>query len=292
MERSLGSACGICSFLNTTSGKVHLLDSPRSDIRMHLKNFCRAAQNETPHEAAVFIGEVLEKRPRMRLDTCVLFCCVSEGTCRTDVPFCPSRQTTMNTRLPRRPTSRTAPRAKREGIVHLDPIEQAAIDTATHVFEAVAEVLVSSGISNHEAAHLLKSAYVRTAWRLLGSPKRPATVSAVFVATGIEKSDVQRITHQPRAQLWPGPSLSKQVALRWCKDLHYADAEGQPSPLKFRTTAGSPSFCHLVAKVSRDVPCAALLDEMLRLGWVAVAGQQVSLLRACPNDVETDANSA
>jgi hypothetical protein len=68
-------------------------------------------------------------------------------------------------------------------------------------------------------------------------------------------------------------SLSASVVARWLSESKYLGADR--TPLRLARTPrhaplGMPDFTGLVAEVSRDVGARAVLDELLRLGVVAV----------------------
>ncbi|MCH9674519.1 MAG: hypothetical protein K0U93_23980, partial [Gammaproteobacteria bacterium] len=89
------------------------------------------------------------------------------------------------------------------------------------------------------------------------------------------RKDVRMLRSQPADANDPPESVTMGSAVisRWVAERRYLDADGRPRELPRRSTRG-PSFDALAASVSRqDVKPRVVLDELLRLGLVAITDQ-------------------
>jgi Family of unknown function (DUF6502) len=157
-----------------------------------------------------------------------------------------------------------------------DP-DRATLEAAAAVLEPLAGLLLARGLRFARAEDLLKAAFVRAAARAIAAQGRAASVSALSVATGLRRREVQRLLDAEPAAAAPRLSLASQVRLRWTTDPHYLDAQGQPRRLPRQAPAGQPSFASLSAAVSKDVHPRPLLDELVRIGAAEEDGDHVLL---------------
>lgn len=124
-------------------------------------------------------------------------------------------------------------------------------------------------------SRLLKALYVEVAEQDLALPGRRPTDSRISLLTGVHRREVKRIRSELRSEAGPPTrvGLSALLIARWTGDAEYLDAEGRPRSLPRRAPRGTPSFESLVTAVSTDLPPRSVLDEWLRLGVVAMDGE-------------------
>jgi hypothetical protein len=135
------------------------------------------------------------------------------------------------------------------------------------------------GVSYPAFAELLKTVFLQAARDELERAGTAPTQSALSLLSGLHRKDVRDLADapaQPRSP--PRPPLSSQVLTRWLTDKRYRTADGKPRALP-RTGTGK-SFESMCRELSNDVHPRAVLDELLRLGHVALDGERVVVLVA------------
>lgn len=158
--------------------------------------------------------------------------------------------------------------------------QQLLRDAAEAVLAPLARLCVSSGLPFAQAEELFKRAYVRAAREARREAGKDSTrdVSQVSTSTGINRREVARITADLQPLAVQRPSPATQVFLRWVSSAALQRPGALPQPLP--RTGKAPSFEALAQSVTRHVHPRSLLDELCRLGLVALSddGQTVSLL--------------
>jgi len=157
--------------------------------------------------------------------------------------------------------------------------------------------LVTQGVGYPQLAQALREVYLDTARASLDAEGKRVTDAAISLRTGVHRKEVRAHTEQrsARSESGAGPALAKspqssiaeQVFTRWITDAAYRGAKGEPVSLAIAGPA--PSFDSLVSSVTRDFARRTVLDELVRLGLVEEAGQQVAprvLSAAPPHDQE------
>lgn len=142
----------------------------------------------------------------------------------------------------------------------------------------LARLCVGHGVPYPHAEELFKRAYVRAARdarRAAGTASR-RDVSQVAMATGLSRRDVDRISAALRPRALQRLSPATQVFTRWLTDPDYRHRNGRPRKLPRQGPA--PSFEALSTAVTRHVHPRSLLDELLRLGLVALTDQGDSVV--------------
>lgn len=166
-------------------------------------------------------------------------------------------------RLPARtvqPTEEHAQLAQREVAVLMEPLVR---------------WLLRSGVSYGAFADSLKPVFVAVARDELERSGARPTHSALSVLSGVHRKDVRALADAPqRASPLRGVPLASQVFTRWLTDPAYQGAEGHPMPLP--RNGAAPSFEALAREISTDVHPRTVLDELLRLGLVAIEQDVVS----------------
>ena len=137
--------------------------------------------------------------------------------------------------------------------------------------------LLRHGVSYVDFADMLKTVFVQTAGSELARSHTQPTQSALSMLSGVHRKDVRALASAPGpAVVNPRPLLSSKVFTQWLTDPRYRSKDGTPRVLP--RTGVKRSFESLCRELSNDVHPRTVLDELLRLGHVAIAGEQVTLL--------------
>jgi hypothetical protein len=137
--------------------------------------------------------------------------------------------------------------------------------------------LLRNGVSYPSLAELLKPLFVETAKGELQHAGTKPTQSALSLLSGVHRKDVRDLAGTPHAIRPPArPTLAAQVFTRWLHDGRYLGKNGKPRALP-RTGAGR-TFETLCRELSNDVHPRTVLDELLRLGQVALEDDRVVAL--------------
>lgn len=155
---------------------------------------------------------------------------------------------------------------------------QLALREAAALMAPIAVWLLRNGVSYPAFADMLKAVFVSAAHDELQRGQTKPTQSALSLLSGVHRKDVRALGDAPASAHVPPPRppLSSQVFTRWLTDARYRGADGKPRALP---RAGSRrSFETLCSELSNDVHPRAVLDELLRLGLVALDGERVVVL--------------
>lgn len=150
----------------------------------------------------------------------------------------------------------------------------AALGALARLLEPMAQLMIADGVQLNALVEALKRALVDAAVRHYSLEERQTSDTRIAILTGVHRKDVRRLRESPtpphRGQPMPVASF---VVGRWISEPRYLSADGQALRLA-RTPRyaepGQPDFSSLVAEVSRDVSARAVLDELERLGVVAI----------------------
>ena len=145
------------------------------------------------------------------------------------------------------------------------------------LLDPLARLAVARGLTCASVEDLLKAAFVEAARRAQPESAGERIVSRVATATGLSRREVTRLLDAPDVLPPARPAPATQLFTRWQADPSLHDARGRPLPLP--RTGPAPSFEALARAVTQDVHPRSLLDELRRLGLVAVDGETVTLLR-------------
>ena len=149
-----------------------------------------------------------------------------------------------------------------------------ALREATVLLAPVVLWLLRHGVSFPALADLLKPLFVEAARAELQRGATKPTQSALSLLSGVHRKDVRTIADAPpAARRSPRPTLAAQVFTRWLHDPRYRGRHGKPQALP-RTGPGR-TFETLSRELSNDVHPRTVLDELLRLGQVALEGDRV-----------------
>jgi Family of unknown function (DUF6502) len=145
------------------------------------------------------------------------------------------------------------------------------------LLEPIASLAVARGLTFAAVEDQLKSAFVEAARKAQPEAAGLRIVSRVSTATGLTRREVTRLLDAEVGPAPARPSPATQVFTRWRADPVLKNRRGQPIDLPRQGDA--PSFESLARSVTQDVHPRSLLDELVRLGLVALDGDTVKILR-------------
>lgn len=152
------------------------------------------------------------------------------------------------------------------------------------LLQPLVRYLIGQGWTFGALTDLLKTVYVAEVTRHYGEENgRSLTDSRISLLSGIHRKEVKRIRLDLASGRGPislrhRDNVAAQVIAAWVSSADYQDQACKPIRLPLRAETG-PSFEALVRLVKADMRAATLLDELLRVGVIAVEGQTVCLLR-------------
>lgn len=154
-----------------------------------------------------------------------------------------------------------------------------ALREAAVLMAPVASWLLRHGVAYPAFAETLKAVFLEAARGELERDATKPTQSALSMLTGVHRKDVRALAEAPsKARAQPRPPLASQVFTRWLTDSRYRAADGKPRALP--RAGARRSFETLCRELSNDVHPRTVLDELLRLGHVALDGERVVVLAA------------
>jgi len=150
-----------------------------------------------------------------------------------------------------------------------DAVADAGLEAALR--RAVTPLLrlaVRRGLGLRRIMEIVKDAMVEVATQECDAAGAPATDSRLSIMTGVHRKDVRARRLAPRPAR-PTRNLASTVIGRWLGDPAWAGRDGRPRALA-RGEGVPDGFDALVAGISRDVRPRTVLDELVRLGAVAL----------------------
>lgn len=150
-----------------------------------------------------------------------------------------------------------------------------AAQAMAQLLRPLARLMIDHGLQQPAMVEMLKKALVDEALSQFSPTDKSASDTRIALQTGVHRKDVRRLREEatPIAQAPPMVSVASSVVARWISDPRFLSADKKPMALA-RTPRlgdpGQPDFSTLVAEVSRDVGARAVLDELLRMGAVAL----------------------
>jgi hypothetical protein len=130
-------------------------------------------------------------------------------------------------------------------------------------------VLLRHAVPFGAFAEIAKRVYAHAAMEDFAIPGKKPSISRVSILSGMTRKEVRRVLAQPADAALEGReryNRAARVLTGWLRDPDYADGWGEPRLLE---TEGDLGFAGLVRRHSGDMPAAAVLDELLRVGAVA-----------------------
>jgi len=149
-----------------------------------------------------------------------------------------------------------------------------ALREAATLMAPVALWLLRHGVSYPVFADMLKAVFLNAARDELERGATKPTQSALSTLSGVHRKDVRAMLQLPTAEhRAPRPPLSSQVLTHWLTSARYRAADGTPRVLP--RAGAKRSFETLCRELSNDVHPRTVLEELLRLGLVALDGECV-----------------
>jgi hypothetical protein len=143
------------------------------------------------------------------------------------------------------------------------------LQAADQVLQPLLALLLAHGVKYSAMQELLKASLVKVAASTLAHAQPVRAQSRISVSTGLRRPEVKRLLEEPehpRAQR----SVVADVFGRWTSDQRYRDKRGRVAALaRHVSEGGERSFEALVRDIRRDVHPRAVLEDMLRLGFVS-----------------------
>lgn len=153
----------------------------------------------------------------------------------------------------------------------MDDIKKTLNASILKLLRPLVRLLLRNGVSYGDFADLSKWVFMDVAAREFGVPGRKQTVSRVSVITGLTRKEVsrlQKIETPDDSAISHQYNRAARVIAGWMRDKRFRNSKGDPAPLHF--DQGKHSFSDLVREHSGDIPPRAILDELLRVGTVAM----------------------
>ncbi|HPK32231.1 MAG TPA: DUF6502 family protein [Ottowia sp.] len=164
-----------------------------------------------------------------------------------------------------------------------------ALTSVVHLLRPAIAFLIRNGVAYPAFAAAAKELFLQQARAELERDSRQPSLSALTILSGVHRCDVRKLTATPDSQdrhAQQDLNLASQVVSRWLSDPRYLARDGSPAALARSVpvvAAGlkktrRASFDELASSLSTDVRPRAVLNELERLGMVAVEGDRVRLL--------------
>jgi len=142
------------------------------------------------------------------------------------------------------------------------------LDAVEALFEPLAQLLVSHGVSSPEAESLLRAVCVHEAAKTVATDQKKTNVSRVALVTGVDRADVARILRAP-PRVDPGLETRRhvnRVLAGWHSDRDFADGDGHPLLLQIKAREHKlPTFWTLVSRYAPGIYPGLLLNELIRV---------------------------
>lgn len=150
-----------------------------------------------------------------------------------------------------------------------------AAQAIAQVLAPLARLMIDHGLQLPPMVELLKKALVDEAIGAFGLADKGSSDTRIALLTGVHRKDVKRLRNVPEHPLPAVPMLpvAASVVARWISDPRFLNADQSARALARtprRGHDGEADFTTLVFDVSRDVGARAVLDELVRLGVVAL----------------------
>jgi hypothetical protein len=160
------------------------------------------------------------------------------------------------------------------------------LDQALAMLAPLVRLLVANGVTFPQLVAALKPVFLHAAQAELSESGQRINDSAISIVSGVHRKDVRALSSESRLKAHPRAplrSLAGEVVARWASDSHYVDQDGVPRALPVRNgnAKNEPSFEQLSQSVSRDFHSRAVLEELIRLGFVEISGGTARLDVEC-----------
>lgn len=148
-----------------------------------------------------------------------------------------------------------------------------------HILRPLIRILHRKGLAFGEFSLLARKVYVETAEAALTQANEKATSSRIAISTGLTRKEVAQLRQHDAEQLVSVARYNRSVRVigGWINDPDFNTTAGKPMVLPLQGLL--PSFEALVGRYSGDMPCRAMLRELLQSGVVSQADDEtVSLV--------------
>lgn len=162
-----------------------------------------------------------------------------------------------------------------------DDIRKTLTAAILKLLRPLVRLLLRNGITYGDFADLSRWVFMDVATKEFGIPGRKQTVSRVSIITGLTRKEVsrlQKIETPDDSAIAHQYNRAARVISGWLRDSQFHDKKGHPANLHF--DKGKNSFSQLVKKHSGDIPPRAILDELIRVGTVAMDEKEKVCLMA------------
>lgn len=146
---------------------------------------------------------------------------------------------------------------------------------ARAILRPLVRLLVAHGITFPAFSRLAREVYIEVGTKYFALPFKKQTDSRVALVTGVTRKEIGQIR---RGQVLPmgdaahfDYGVATRVIGRWVSEKRYGDAAGAPRRLAYEAEGDNATFVTLVDEVGGDIPPRAVLDELIRVGAVALS---------------------
>lgn len=135
--------------------------------------------------------------------------------------------------------------------------------------------LIAHGITFPAFSRLAKEAYIDVGTTHFALAFKKQTDSRVALVTGITRKEIGQIRRGQTTPLTEAVHRTYGVATRvigrWVAEQAYLEEDGTPRELRYEKSPDGSTFTDLVDEVGGDIPPRAVLDELIRVGVVALS---------------------
>jgi Family of unknown function (DUF6502) len=145
------------------------------------------------------------------------------------------------------------------------------LDAVEAIFEPIAQLLVSHGVSSPEAESLLRAVFVHEAVRTDASLRKRPNISRVALVTGVDRPEVARILKRPPkvdSALEARRHRVNRVLAGWYSDRDFVHGKRPQLLLIKANEQKQPTFWRLARRYAPGVYPGLILSELLRVGAV------------------------
>lgn len=146
---------------------------------------------------------------------------------------------------------------------------------ARAILRPLVRLLIAHGITFPAFSRLAREVYIEVGTKYFSLPFKKQTDSRVALVTGVTRKEIGQIR---RGQVLPmgdaahfDYGVATRVIGRWVSERRYCEPGGGPRRLPYEAATDTASFVGLVDEVGGDIPPRAVLDELIRVGAVALS---------------------
>lgn len=138
-----------------------------------------------------------------------------------------------------------------------------------HILRPLIRILHRKGLAFGEFSLLARKVYVEMAEEALTQAEEKPTSSRIAISTGLTRKEVAQLRQHDAEKLVDVARYNRSVRVigGWINDPDFNTTEGKPARLALQ--GALPSFEALVGRYSGDMPCRAMLRELLQTGVVS-----------------------